>query len=130
MWARCKQVFGMEPSQGIETSDDRLSVVKQMYINNMLPCFEFSIFGPHGRRARRHMTYASQVWGSDRGTYRGPRTLKRGVGLGRCSLLMLYACEVEPLDLHSDFIRNLHIKYGQTLFHHLPSRRPTQVRDV
>jgi hypothetical protein len=110
----------MEPPQDIEPSDDQLSAVKQMYVNNILPCVEFPSSDRmgvvHFDVRHTHRRSGAQTLAYRRVEFPGPSDFeawRRSWEVFKCTLLMLDACEIELLDAYSDFIRIPRIKYGQ-----------------
>jgi hypothetical protein len=61
MYARYRAVFGMDPPEDIEPTTDQIAAIKMLDDLNFIPGVEFSLFGPHGRRAMKKLTYAAQM---------------------------------------------------------------------
>jgi hypothetical protein len=70
MYARYKLIFGMDPPEDIKPTTDQISAIKMLDDLNFIPGVDFSLFGPHGRRAIKKLTYASRNWDPDTHTYK------------------------------------------------------------
>jgi hypothetical protein len=121
MYARYNMIFGMDPPEDIEPTTDQISAIRMFDDLNFIRGVDFSLFGPHGRRAMKKLTYASQLWGPYTPTYKrrdlpGPPdfdTWFRSWKVFKCTCLLLDICKVEPLDAYSDHIRSLYHEHGQ-----------------
>jgi hypothetical protein len=138
MYARYKQVFGMDPPEDIEPTTDQIAAIKMLDDLRFVPGVDFSLFGPHGRRAIERVTYASQLWDPETNTYKrhdlpGPPdsdTWLRLWKVFKCTCLLLDICMVEPLDAYSDHIRSPSRTRSKALVHYPPSRFQTQRRII
>jgi hypothetical protein len=121
MYARYKAVFGMDPSEDIEPTTDQISAIKMLDDLGYIPAVDFSLFGLHGRRAMKKLTYAAQMWDPETQSYKrrdlpGPPDFHawlRSWKVFKCTCSILDICKVEPLDAYSDHIRSLHQEHGQ-----------------
>jgi hypothetical protein len=114
MYTRYKQ-------EDIEPTTDQIAAIKMLDDLKFVPRVDFSLFGPHGRRAIKKLTYASQLWGPETHTYKRRDlpglpdfdTWLRSWKVFKCTCLLLDICKVEPLDACSDHIRSLQQEHGQ-----------------
>eukprot|EP00969_Alexandrium_andersonii_P204896 9054932-Alexandrium_andersonii.AAC.1 len=51
--------FGDYPSEEIEPTCEQLSAVDQLLRSGSLPYVDFSLFGPHGKRAERKLSHVA-----------------------------------------------------------------------
>jgi hypothetical protein len=121
MYARYRAIFGMDPPGDIEPTTDQIAAIKMLDDRNFIPGVDFSLFGPHGRRAMKKLTYAAQMRDPETQSYKrrdlpGPPdfdTWFRSRKVFKCTCLLLDICKVEPLDAYSDHIRFLHQEHGR-----------------
>jgi hypothetical protein len=90
MYARYRSVFGMDPPEDTEPTPDQIAAIKMLDDLKFIPGVDFSLFGPHGRRAMKKLTYAAQMWDPETQTYKrrdlpGPQTSTLGSGHGKSS---------------------------------------------
>ena len=108
------------PHQDIEPTDEQLSAIHQLVTAGDAPYVDFSIFGPHGRRMLKRLTFASRTLDPSTGEWRrqelpGPPdfpTWWRSWRVFRTALLLLEVSPPEPLDLYGEHIRTLSETYG------------------
>ena len=70
MYARYRLLFGADPPEDIEPTPDQISAIKMLDDLKFIPGVDFSLFGPHGRRAMKKLTYAAQQWDPETQTYK------------------------------------------------------------
>ena len=121
LFARYKATRGDFPHQDIEPSSDQLSAIHQLIKSNSAPYADFSIYGPHGRRTLRKLTFTSLLYNAVDGSYKrtelpGPPDFEswwKCWMVYRCALLLLDAVRTEPLELYGELIRTFVQQYGQ-----------------
>jgi hypothetical protein len=124
--ARVRQLFdlytherGDPPHPDVEPTAEQISALQQILKDDGVPYTDFAVFGPHGNRLVKRLTFRSFIHQPD-GTWRrvelpGPpdfqswwrcfRTLKT-------LLLLLGVVKVEHVDNYGEHIRDLHDKFG------------------
>ena len=121
MYAKYKVLFGDFPTSRVEPSPAQLSGVNTMIEAGENPYVDFSVFGPHGRRALKRLTYHVQAFQPDTGKYvrqelNGPNDLTNWMKcwqVFRTTMLLLTAAMCHSLDAYSEFIREKVATYGQ-----------------
>ena len=109
------------PRQDMEPSDEQLSAIHQLVTAGDPPYVDFSIFGPHGRRMLKRLTFVSQTLDFASGEWKrqelpGPPDFNawwRSWKVLRTALLLLEISPPEPLDLYGEHIRTLTETFGQ-----------------
>ena len=87
MFGRYTASRGDFPHADIEPTEDQISAVSQLLKHGAAPYVDFSIFGPHGRRLLRKLTFISYQYNAPRArgnasSCRARRTLIRGGSVG------------------------------------------------
>jgi hypothetical protein len=121
MYPRYKTVFGMDPPENLKPTTDQISAIEMLDDLGYIPAVDFSLFGPHDRRAMKKLTYAAQMWDPETQSFKqrdlpGPpdfETWLRSWKVFKFTCLILDTCKVQPLDAYSDHIRSLHQEHGQ-----------------
>jgi len=120
MFAHYQATRGDLPHQDIEPTTDQLSAIHQLLATGAPPYVDFSIFGPHGRRFIRKMTFQSYTFQPADGSWKrqelqGPSSFlhwwKSWVVL-KTALLLLRAVQPERLDAYGEHVRTLNDRFG------------------
>ena len=120
MFAKYQQTRGSLPSQDVEPTAEQLSAVAQLVNSGAPPYVDFSIFGPHGRRLLRKLTFVSYTYQAATGEYRrielpGPPSFEtwwKSYIVLRCCLLLLECVLPERPEAYGELIRGLSEKYA------------------
>ena len=112
---------GDDPHKDIEPTAEQLSAVHQLIQSGSAPYVDFSIFGPHGRRFLKKLTFVSFTYLADQGVWRknelpGPPDFDswwKSWLVFKCTLLLLKAVKIERLDRYGEHIRSLNAQFGQ-----------------
>ena len=115
LFARYKASRGDFPHADIEPTEDQISAVSQLLKHGAAPYVDFSIFGPHGRRLLRKLTFISYQYNAPEGSWKrlelpGPPDFD---AWWKCwmvlstTLLLLEAVKAERLALYGELIRSL-----------------------
>ena len=120
LFARYKAARGEFPHVDHEPSEEQLAAVAQQLQSGVAPYVDFSIFGPHGRRMQRKMSYISQQYNPSDGSWKkaelpGPPSFEqwwRAWLVLRCTLLLLEEVRAEPLELYGEHVHTLSVQYG------------------
>eukprot|EP00438_Fugacium_kawagutii_P029318 Skav216040 [mRNA] locus=scaffold2930:33502:34827:+ [translate_table: standard] len=120
MYEAYRTKFGDVPSPEAEPTADQLSAARQLIASGATPYFDFSVFGPHGLRLLRKLTFSSFSLNSmgewARRELPGPPDFEAWFAIFRCmrtTLLLLEAASSERMDGYSEHIRALHLRFGQ-----------------
>ena len=105
---------GDEPHPDIEPSADQISAFKQILGEDAVPFVDFAVFGPHGQRLQKKLTFRAFTHQPD-GSWRkielpGPpdfNTWWRCFRTYKCLLLLFGVVQVERIDNYGEFIRDL-----------------------
>jgi hypothetical protein len=120
MFSDYKSTRGDFPHQDMEPSEEQLSAVAQLLQTGQSPYVDFSLFGPHGKRALRKLSLVSFAFQADTGGWKrvelpGPpdfATWWRAWLVLKTTLLLLQAVASERLDHYGEHIRRLVDLYG------------------
>ena len=120
MFASYRDTRGDLPHPDIEPTADQLSAIYQLLVTNAPPYVDFSIFGPHGRRFIRKMTFLSYTFQPADGTLKrqelpGPSSFIdwwRSWVVLKTALLLLGAVQPERLDAYGEHVRTLNDRFG------------------
>ena len=119
MYQGYKAVYGDVPSPEAEPTADQLSAVKMLLASKTAPYIDFAVFGPHGLRLLRKLTFstfamnASGEW--QRRELPGPPSFEAWFEIFRVvrtTFLLLGAVSAERLDSYCEHIRSLHTRFG------------------
>ena len=105
--------YGDMSSADTEPSDEQLSAVKMLLDSGGPPYVDFSIFGPHGSRALKKLTYKLKIPYPDAGKWvihelQGPGSFDiwwKCWAVLKVALLLHGTVTAVPLDLDAEFIR-------------------------
>ena len=110
---------GDPPHPDIEPTADQIAALRQVLKDDGVPYADFAVFGPHGNRLIKRLTFKSFVHQPD-GTWRrvelaGPPDFGswwRCYRTFKTLLLMLGVAKVEHVDNYGEHVRELHEKFG------------------
>ena len=118
------QARGEPPSVDVEPTAEQLSAIHQLVGGGAAPYVDFSLFGPHGRRLLKRLSFFQQTFspitgGWTRQELPGPPSFEAWLKCWRvleCSLLLLQAVRPERLRNYEDKIRGFNAQYGETVW--------------
>ena len=120
LFERYCQTYGDPPSTEAEPTGDQISGLKQLVSSGSTPYVDFAVFGPHGLRILRRLTFqASYLNSSGEWTKRelpGPPDFEAWFAIFRCmrtAFLLLETCTAERLDSYCEHVRALHSRFGR-----------------
>ena len=124
MFAAYESTRGEPPAVDVEPSPDQLAAVHQLIESGAAPYVDFSLFGPHGRRLSRKLTFVEHSYLPSSGTWKrlelaGPPDYEawlRSWSVLECTLLLLRQVKAERLRMYSDVIRKFHLRYGPAIW--------------
>ena len=115
------EVHGDFPDSSCDPSPDQLAALSQVIAAGAVPFACFTIFGPHGQRLLRRMTFS----GFHLNIATGEWSRKEQAGPGsyhewykcwrvyRAAMLLLQACDAERLDNYGEMIRQQVTQFGE-----------------
>ena len=114
-------LHGAPPREDAEPTIDQLSAVHQVVSAGFAPYVDFAIFGPHGRRLLRKLTFIDHVFLPETGGWRrvelpGPPDFEawlRSWGVFECTLLLLKQVRGERLRAYQELLRGFVLHFGQ-----------------
>lgn len=119
MYREYKQTYGDVPSPEAEPTVDQLSAVKMLIASKVAPYVDFAVFGPHGLRLLRKLTFSSFAMNASgewqRRELPGPPSYEGWFEIFRVfrtTFLLLGAASAERLDSYCEHIRSLHSRFG------------------
>ena len=120
MFARYEEDRGGPPGVEVEPTLEQLSAVKQLVDAGSPPYVDFSLFGPHGRRFMRRLTYIESMYQVSSGTWvrrelPGPDNFEaweRSWAVFECSCILLRIVAPERLTAYLGRIRKFVTLYG------------------
>ena len=111
--------FGDDPNPDSEPTGDQISGLKQLLTSGAIPYIDFAVFGPHGLRLLRRLTFSSYSLNSNgewsRKEMLGPPDWESWSEIFRCvrtAILLLGAVSAERLDAYHDHLRSLAQRFG------------------
>ena len=111
--------FGDDPNPDSEPTGDQISGLKQLLTSGAIPYIDFAVFGPHGLRLLRRLTFSSYSLNSNgewsRKEMPGPPDWESWSEIFRCvrtAFLLLGAVSAERLDAYHDHLRSLAQRFG------------------
>ena len=120
MYETYRQKFGDFPDSSCDPSPDQLAALSQVIAAGAVPFACFTIFGPHGQRLLRRMTFtgfhlniATGEWA--RREQAGPSSYHEWYKcwrVYRTAMLLLQAADAERLDNYSEMIRQQVTQFG------------------
>eukprot|EP00969_Alexandrium_andersonii_P301718 13337384-Alexandrium_andersonii.AAC.1 len=69
MFEQYRKHYGDYPSEEIGPTREQLSAVDQLVRSGSLPYVDFSLFGPHGKRAERKVSHVAFTFNVASGTW-------------------------------------------------------------
>ena len=113
MFRNFQTKFGGMPSQDMEPTAEQISAVKMLIDDGAPPYVDFSIFGPHGRRAMKKLMYTAQFVCPETGKLvrqelQGPPSFEawwKCWSVYKTTLLLLDAVQPLPLEAYAEYIR-------------------------
>ena len=119
MFEDYKASYGDQPSTETEPTSDQIAAVKQLLVSGANPYIDFGVFGPHGQRILRKLTFMTYTLNSQgewaKRELPGPPDFETWFSVFRCmrtTFLLLKAASAERLDSYCEFIRSLHNRFG------------------
>ena len=118
MFEDYKAAFGDQPSTETEPTSDQIAAVKQLLVSGANPYIDFGVFGPHGQRILRKLTFMTYTLNSQgewaKRELPGPPDFETGLAFRcmRTTFLLLKAASAERSDSYCEFIRSLHNRFG------------------
>lgn len=120
MYETYKNKFGDVPSPDSEPTGDQLSAVSQLVSSGGTPYIDFAVYGPHGLRLLRKMTFQSIALNSmgewQRREMPGPPDHESWFEIFRClrtTFLLLETLSAERMDAYAEHIRQLSQRFGR-----------------
>ncbi len=121
MFERYSLARGEPPAPDIEPTGEQLGVVKQLVDSGAPPYVDFALFGPHGRRLLKKLTYTESCFNPSTGDWSnrelpGPADIAgwmRSRAVFECTLLLFGLGKAERLRNCFDRIPNFCPLYGQ-----------------
>ena len=110
---------GAEPAEDVEPTVEQISAVAQVVAADLVPCADFSILGPHGRRLAGKLNFLAWTFQLD-GTWHhrelpGPPSFEHwwaSFRVLRTIFLLLDVAPPELLDNYGEMVRSFHLLYG------------------
>ena len=119
MYQEYKTKYGDVPSPGPEPTVDQVSAVRMLLTSKTAPYIDFAVFGPHGLRLLRRLTFSTFAMNSQgewqRRELPGPPSFEAWFEIFRVvrtTFLLLSAVTAERLDSYCEHIRSLHSRFG------------------
>ena len=116
--------MGEAPHEDVEPTSEQLSAVHQLVKADAAPYVDFSLFGPHGRRLLKKLTYVTQNFDPSTNSWQrlelpGPPDYDawiRSWQVCECCLLLLKITKIERLKQYSELIRGYVLQYGTAVW--------------
>lgn len=123
LFADYRNERGEFPHVDLEPTSDQIAAVYKLINADVPPYVDFSIFGPHGRRMQAKLQLIAHVHDPD-GSWRridlpGPPNFDswwRSWQVYQCTLILLRASKIEPLERDGEMIRSLSQNYGDSVW--------------
>jgi hypothetical protein len=123
MYLDYKNKFGGEPNPEYAPTDLQLSGLHQILMAGHPPTVDFAVFGPHGKRLMRKLTF-SALKANERGEWvktelSGPGGIEqweRCYKTWRYAMLLLRAATIETLDSYSETIKDFVRDFGHDVW--------------
>ena len=119
LFDKYRQMYGDVPATDAEPTADQLAGIRQLVQANATPYIDFAIFGPHGMRLLRKLTFSANVLNSQgewtRREFPGPPNYEAWHKIFRCmrtAFLLLEVATAERLDAYGEHIRSLNNRFG------------------
>ena len=119
MYEQYRLRFGDVPSHDSEPTNDQLSAVRQLVQSGGVPYIDYAIFGPHGLRLLRKLTFSSFALNAtgewQRKEMPGPPSFEAWFEIHRVvrtTCLLLEVVTAERMDAYCEHIRSLHNRFG------------------
>ncbi len=120
LFARYQQDRGGPPGEEVEPTLEQISAIKQLVDSNTPPYVDFALFGPHGRRFLKKLTYVETIFQVSSGTWvrrelPGPSNYEaweRSWGVFECASILLRIISPERLIAYQTRIRKFVTLYG------------------
>jgi len=119
MYDQYKAKFGDVPSHDSEPTNDQLSAVRQLVMAGGVPYVDYAIFGPHGLRLLRKLTFSSFALNAtgewQRREMPGPPSFEAWFEIHRVvrtTFLLLEVVSAERVDAYCEHIRSMHTRFG------------------
>ena len=119
MFEDYKTTYGDLPLTETEPTADQVAAVKQLLVSGSSPYIDFGVFGPHGQRILRKLTFMTYTLNSQaewaKRELPGPPDFETWFSVYRCmrtTFLLLKAASAERLDSYCEFIRSMHNRFG------------------
>ena len=120
MYEAYKLKYGDVPSPESEPTSDQLSAVNQLVASRATPYIDFAVYGPHGLRLLRKLTFQAIALNSmgewQRKEMPGPPDYESWAEIYRCvrtTFLLLETLSAERMDAYSEHIRQLSARFGR-----------------
>ena len=120
MFDRYKAAHGSLPREDAEPTSEQLSALQQLAQAKASPYVDFALFGPHGRRLLRKLTFTDHVFLPETGSWRrvelpGPPDLDawlRSWHVFETAVLLLRQVRTERLRAYAEHIRGFVLQFG------------------
>ncbi len=120
MFSDFESIMGEAPHEDVEPTSEQLSAVHQLVKADMAPYVDFSLFGPHGKRLLKKLTYITRNVDPSTNSWQrqevpGPPDYDawiRSWQVYECCLLLLKINKIERLKQYSELIRGCVLQYG------------------
>ena len=117
MFDAYKLKYGDMPAP--ETAD-QLAAIKQLVVAKAVPYIDFAVYGPHGLRLLRKLTFSSHTLNANgewaRKELPGPPDFDTWFGIFRCmkaAFLLLEIATTERIDGYCEHVRGMYQRFGQ-----------------
>ena len=119
MYTTYRTRYGDDPNPDCEPTADQLSAVKQLVSSGNNPYIDFAVYGPHGLRLLRKLTFAAFALNSmgewSRRELPGPPDVEAWFQIFRClrtTFLLLETVTAERLDNYCEHVRSMASRFG------------------
>jgi hypothetical protein len=120
MFGDYETMMGEAPHEDVEPTSEQLSAVHQLVKADLAPYVDFSLFGPHGKRLLKKLTYVTQNFDPGSNSWHrhelpGPPDFDswiRSWQVYECCLLLLKITKTERLKQYAELIRGYALEYG------------------
>lgn len=119
MYSTYRTRYGDDPNPDCEPTADQLSAVRQLVASGNNPYIDYAVYGPHGLRLLRKLTFAAFALNSmgewSRRELPGPPDIEAWFQIFRCmrtTFLLLETVTAERLDNYCEHVRSLAARFG------------------
>ena len=120
MYEAYRTKYGDVPSPETEPTGDQLAAVHQLVASGATPYIDFAVYGPHGLRLLRKLTFQAIALNSmgewQRKEVPGPPDYEAWAEIHRCvrtTFLLLETLTAERMDAYAEHIRQLSARFGR-----------------